>query len=301
MIKKIEYENKIWSELGTPILPKLISKFEEKPETDSDIFYEIVDYIWDSGVCEPIFFVVVPHLINIASKLEFYKSKNLWCYLGSWISTHKKYRKDVSEEVLDIFYSSLSYAENICIKLISNAGKLDDSDAAYLYASLFAFSNHVLGYMTMSSYKDDLEGTSITKCDNGHLNDITVYNSGIVLYEEKEQPKRITEVDLNSIQYHFEKNDNNPWILFVKDIQRLIENENISKAVRSHLELSEKILKYGVKPDLPIKYAFSLYGSLLLCNDSIEVSNRVFHGWDSIRCKECGMEFIFADGWYESC
>lgn len=300
-MRKIEFDDKIWEELGAQNLPELINEFAENPEVDSENFRELVDCIWDAGVCEPIFFVAIPHLIDIASKLEFHRAKDLWCYLGSWVSTHNKYCGEISEQVLDLFYSSLQYAEKVCIESILKVSKLNDIDAVYLYASLFAFSNHDLGYMTMSSYKDDLEGTSVTKCENGHLNDVTVYNSGIVAYEEKEHPSTIAFVDLDSINYHFEKSDNNPWLLFEGCIQRLIKNDNISQEIKSHLKLSELIVKYGVKPDLPVKYAFSLYGSLLLCNGSIDESNRIFHGWDKITCQECGQKFIFADGWCENC
>lgn len=300
-MRKIELDDSIWGELGIQNLPELINEFEKNPEVDSEIFYELVDCIWDAGTCEPAFFAAIPHLIDIASKLEFCRAKDLWSYLGSWISTHKKYCEEVPEEILDMFYSSLRYAEKVCIESIFKAGKLSDIDAVYLYAGLFAFSKHDLGYMTMSGYKDDLEGTSVAKCENGHLNDVTVYNSGIVAYEEKELPSSITAPDLDSINYHFEKRDDNPWLLFEEGIQKLIKIDSISKEIKAHLRLSELIVKHGVKPDLPVKYAFSLYGSLLLCNGSIDESNRIFHGWDKIICQECGQEFIFADGWCESC
>lgn len=297
MLNKVDFTNKIWDTLDNQKLISLIKDFDLNPSVESDVFQEITELIWGDGVCNPIFFVAIPYLIDIASRLQIKESKDLWSYLGCWISTHEKYRCNVSEEVLEYFDSSLKYAEETCIKQITSVEKLDETDALYLYASLFAFAKHKLGYMTMSGYKDDFEGVSVAECPRGHLNDVTVYNSGIVAYEKGQKPCCITMLEVTDIGLEAEKN--NKWVLFEERIQQEIDNENTSNEVKSHLELSKSIINKGVTSQLLTKYAFSLYGSLLYCNGSIDISMRIFHGWDEITCIKCGEKFIFADGWCE--
>lgn len=297
MLKKVDLNHQIWSTSDNVNVIQLIDDFVKNPSIESETFENIVDCIWDAGVCKPIFFAIIPYLIEVASKLEFKRSKDLWCYLGSWISVHKKYREGISAEVLELFDFALTYAEEQCINQIVLEGKLDNVDAQYLYASLFAFAKHRLGYMTMGSYKDDIGGTSITACKLGHLNTVTVYNSGIVPYENEEYPRSIALVDVRNLK--LEKEEKNFWLCFNHHIQEKLNDSNLSKEIKSHLELSQLIIRYGVTPQLPIKYAFSLYGSLLYCNGSYEEGCRVLHGWDKITCRVCGEKFVFADGWCE--
>lgn len=296
-MNKWDFNSKVWDTWENQQLKNLVNNFEKNPYVTSDVFRKITELIWEEGTCYPMFFVTIPYLIEIASKLKIEESKDLWSYLGCWISTHGKYRTGVPEEVLECFDFSLKYAEEACIKQILSVEKLDEEDAQYLYASLFAFAKHRLGYMAMSGYKDDFAGTSIAKCPKGHLNDVTVYNSSIVPYEEKEKPCNITMLEKIDIDY--EKQENNKWGLFEKRIQRKINNEDTSTAVRSHLELSKNIIQKGISSNLNMKYAFSLYGSLLYCNGSVNASMRIFHGLDEIACVVCGEKFIFADGWCE--
>ncbi len=297
MLCKIDFNNKVWDTLENQKLISLIKKFDLNPCVESEVFQEITDLIWEEGTCHPIFFATIPYLIEIAAKHRIEEAKDLWSYLGCWISTHEKYRYETSEEILACFDISLEYAEETCINQIMAVEKLDDTDAQYLYASIFAFARHRLGYMAMSGYKDGFEGTSIAECKKGHLNDVTVYNSGVVAYEEEEKPHKITMLEKTDIV--LEAKRNNKWILFERRIQKELDNENTSKEVKSHLELAKTIIGKGVTPQLLMKYAFSLYGSLLYCNGSLQASMRVFHGWDEITCIECGEKFIFADGWCE--
>ncbi len=296
-MNKWNFSSKVWDKLENQQLKNLINNFQLNPNVESDVFQKITELIWEEGTCYPMFFETIPYLIEIASKLPIQESKDLWSYLGCWISTHDKYRSGISEEVLECFDSSLKHAEEACIKQIISVEKLDEADAQYLYASLFAFAKHRLGYMTMSGYKDDFAGTSIAKCPQGHLNDVTVYNSGIVPYEEKEKPCMITM--LGKIDIGYERQENNKWTLFDKRIQQEIDKGNTSKEVKSHLELSKNIIHKGINSNLNMRYAFSLYGSLLYCNGSFDASMRVFHGLDELVCVKCGKKFIFADGWCE--
>lgn len=297
MVKKIGYNNKIWNTSGGGRVIDLIEKFSITPVVESDVFEELVDYIWDSGTCKPLFFVVIPYIIEIASVNDFKVTKDLWCYLGSWIATHEKYREGISDDVLECFDLALVHAEERCIEQIVLVAQISNIDAQYLYASLFAFAKHRLGYMTMSGYKDDIAGTSIAVCQNGHLNDVTVYNSGIVPYEKTECPRNVREVYIKDIK--IEDRKDNPWIFFEKKIQKGLEDQSISKEIISHLKLAQEIIRHGVTPSLSMKYAFSLYGSLLYCNGSFNEGVRILHGWDEFTCLQCGEKFIFADGWCE--
>lgn len=297
MVKKIGYDNKIWNTLEKERVIDLIEKFRVNPVVESDVFEELVDYIWDSGTCKPLFFAVIPHIIEIASVNDFEAAKDLWCYLGNWIATHEKYREGISDEVLECFDLALACAEERCINQIVSADQMSNIDAQYLYASLFAFAKHRLGYMTMSSYKDDIAGTSIAVCQNGHLNDVTIYNSGIVPYEMAECPHNVREVYINDIK--IEDREDNPWILLGKKIQKGLAIQSTSKEIVSHLKLAQEIIRHGVTPNLSMKYAFSLYGSLLYCNGSFSEGMRILHGWDEFTCLQCGEKFIFADGWCE--
>lgn len=297
MLKKIEYHNKVWDTFENDNIITLIEEFSVNPFVESKTFEKLTDSIWDAGTCKPLFFMVIPYLIEIVSKHDFEITKDLWCYLGGWISMHERYRKGISEDILECFDLALIYAEEKCINQIVASSIINSEDAQYLYASLFAFAKHRLGYMAMGGYKDDIVGTSIAMCPNGHLNDVSIYDSGIVPYEEAEHPCDIADVSLEDVK--IESREKNPWICFEKSIQIVMENKSISKEIKSHLELSRHIIKYGVTPKLPMKYAFSLYGSLLYCNGSVDESIRILHGWDKITCLECGEKFIFADGWCE--
>jgi hypothetical protein len=225
-----------------------LEAFSQNTSAESEKFNELMDYIWDAGVCLPPFYAVIPHLIDITAKQTFEIAKDLWIYIGSWISVQEKFRSGIPDELLNCFDLSLKYAEKVCARVLSEQEKISEVDAIYLYSGLFAFSGHAFGYMTLSAYKDDMEGTSIAKCDEGHLNDITVYNSGIVPYEREEKPHIIVSVTTS----------------------------------------------------LPMKFAFSLCGSLLYCEGSVDLSSRIFHGWDVLKCQSCGEEYQFSEHWCEN-
>lgn len=74
-------------------------------------------------------FAAIPYLVEIAAKLPMNELKDLWVYLGCWISTHEEYRKRISEDMLECFDLALRYAEKVCIEQITSVEKLDDTDA----------------------------------------------------------------------------------------------------------------------------------------------------------------------------
>jgi len=170
----------------------------------------------------------------------------------------------------------------------------------YLYAGAFAFAKHDFGLMGMSGYKDDFPGASLAICDRGHLNDVTVYDPGIVAYEESERPRGIPVVDIAFFNYPFTARVNNPWACFEEKILKAMSDETTTDETASHLRLSLLTVRNGVTPDLPMKFAFSLYASLLYCEGAVELSKRMLHGWDRVKCQTCGEDYLFADGWYET-
>ena len=297
MVKKIEYTHKIWNMSENNNICCLIEEFAQEPDTESEIFEEITDCIWDSGSCKPIFYAVIPYLIEIASNLDYNAAKDLWCYLGSWISVQDKYRNDISGDVLELFDLSLKTAQKECIRQIVSVEKIETDDALYLYAGLFAFAKHRIGYMTMGSYKDDIVGVSTTKCRLGHLNDVMVYNSGIVPFDHEECSHDVPMAEFKSSEGN--SDPQNPWIDFLDKFENVLNYGEVSEEIKSHLLLAESIVKSGITSALPMRYAFSLYGSLLYCNGSHDEGKRILHGWDKIICDECGEEFVFADGWCE--
>ncbi len=89
---KINFTNKIWDSPENQRLKELIEEFELNPYVTSDTFQELRSLIWEDRTCYPVFFIIIPYMIEIASKLKLSKSKDIWIYLGCWISTHEKYR-----------------------------------------------------------------------------------------------------------------------------------------------------------------------------------------------------------------
>lgn len=133
-------DDRHFDKLDNKILIELLVLFEKDPNTNSDVFFEIKDNIWEEGTCYPDFYIMVPQLIRIASSLDISISKDLWSYLGCWISTQKYYRKDVCGEILDDFDKVLEYAEKECINQICTIEKFDVELCQYLGHKKLNFS-----------------------------------------------------------------------------------------------------------------------------------------------------------------
>lgn len=61
----------------------------------------------------------------------------------------------------------------------------------------------------------------------------------------------------------------------------LIDNRmqtETSSSIKSHLKIAAKVLEQGVTGKLPMRFAFSVYGSLLYCNGCINSANLFFMG-----------------------
>jgi hypothetical protein len=298
MINKLELGHALWKNLDEKELPSLLHAFSGAPDTDTTIFSDLQDCIWDSGTCKSGLYYAFPHLVEIAAAQEFSAAKELWCYLGCWASSQEYFREPVPDAILKWFDESLSYAEETCAAAIAQEQELDEYFSSYLFACLFAFARHDFGRMTMSGYKDSEEGTSAAKCQNGHIQALTVYDSSSVAYDEKEQAKPVPEVPGDSFDFEFIKRAENPWGHFEPVINGFVGDLSIPEEIRTHLRLAQLIVRNGVSPDLPMRFAFSLYGSLLFCYGNHELANRAFHGWDVLECPICGNTYIFANHWY---
>ena len=144
--------------------------------------------------------------------------------------------------MLNSFFYKYSLFNISCLWLYSST---NDLDAQYLYASLFSFIKHRLGYMTLASYKDDLVGTSISKCPDGHMNDFSIYNTCIVEYEGEEKACNVTGVEYSLEE--FPEKRYNPWRIFLHRFLNIIDSEEISPEIKSHFKLSALIVSRGRK------------------------------------------------------
>lgn len=292
---KLELNSGYWN-LYDKRIPDLLELYSKNISTDTDEFDEIIDYIWDAGTCKPPFYAVIPHLIYLASNIKFDIAKDLWSNIGIWVCRQEKFRSGVPEEVLSIFDNSLRYAEKKCAEVLAEQDKIDSYEALYLFPSLFSFSKHAFGYMALGSYKEEPEGSDITVCSQGHEYYVTVLPTGIVPDGVEEPPHTISSVDSKDFEYSFEKNSNG-WNCFLNKIEKKISNNTIPDNILSHLKLARRILENGVTPNLPMRFAFSLCGSLLYCQSTVEAAYRMFHGWDIMKCITCGEEYPFYEHW----
>jgi len=292
---KLELDSKFWG-LYDEKIPGLLESYSQNISTDTDELDEIMDYIWDAGTCKPPFYAVIPHLIYFASNVDFDIAKDLWSNIGIWVCRQEKFRCGVPEEVLSIFDNSLRYAEKKCAEVLAEQDQIDSYDALYLFPSLFSFSKHAFGYMALGSYKEEPEGSDITACSQEHEYYVTVLPTGIVPYGVEEEPHIIPSVDSKDFEYPFE-NNNNGWNCFLDRIENKISNGTIPDNILSHLKLARIILANGVTPNLPMRFAFSLCGSLLYCQSTVDSACKMFHGWDVMKCTTCGEEYPFYEHW----
>lgn len=262
-----------------------------------DTLLDIKDYIWEEGTCYPDFYIIIPQIIYQIKDLNISESKDYWEYIGSWVATQNYFRNNINEEILFQFDNSLKVAEYECMSRICNLEKINDVDAEYLYLALFSFAKHRLGYMALGNYRDAIEGTSIARCSKNHISDFTVFDTGIVKYEEDEQPCEIASVEVDD-ENVLEETDN-PWMQFAYKFEKILDSGELEDNIKSHFLMSLVTLKKGISPELDMKKAFSLYACMLYSNGSISESMRVFHAYDTVSCEECGEKFIFAEGWCE--
>lgn len=293
---KLDLDSDYW-DLYDEKIPGLLQLYSQNIRAYTDEFDEIRDYIWDAGACEPPFYAVIPHMIYFASNVDFEIAKELWSNIGIWVSRQEKFRTGVPDEILSIFDHSLRYAEKKCAELLVKQNQIAHDEARYLFPTLFSFSKHAFGYMALGSYKDEPEGIDVATCSQGHEDEFTIFNTGIVPYGVVAESHIIIPVGSKDFEYPFEKSHDTTWSDFLDTIDNKISSNIIPENILSHLKLARIILENGVTPNLPMRFAFSLCGSLLYCQSTEDLANRMFHGWDMVKCTICGEEYQFCDHW----
>lgn len=293
---KLDLDSDYW-DLYDEKIPGLLQLYSQNIRAYTDEFDEIRDYIWDAGACERPFYAVIPHMIYFASNVDFEIAKELWSNIGIWVSRQEKFRTGVPDEILSIFDHSLRYAEKKCAELLVKQNQIAHDEARYLFPTLFSFSKHAFGYMALGSYKDEPEGIDVATCSQGHEDEFTIFNTGIVPYGVVEESHIIIPVGSKDFEYPFEKSHDTTWSDFLDTIDNKISSNIIPENILSHLKLARIILENGVTPNLPMRFAFSLCGSLLYCQSTEDLANRMFHGWDMVKCTICGEKYQFCDHW----
>nr|WP_302168512.1 hypothetical protein [uncultured Schaedlerella sp.] len=293
---KLDLDSKYWSLYSEEIV-ELLDDFSKNINASTIEFSKIRDIIWDQGTCNSSFYAVIPHMIFYASKADYEIAKELWSNIGIWVSTQEKFRCEVPEEVLTVFDNSLKFAEKKCAELLAKQIQIVYDDARYLFPTLFSFAGHVFGHMTLSDYMAPIEGADVATCSQGHDEEFSIFDTGIVPDGEKKEHHIIKSVDTEDFEYPFEKSSENHWSCFLDVIDEKLSGESITDPIRSHLKLARLIIANGVTSNLPVRFAFSLCGCLLYCKSSEEAANRMFHGWDIVKCKVCGEEYRFCDRW----
>ena len=61
---KINFTNKIWDSPENQRLKELIEEFELNPYVTSDTFQELMSLIWEDRTCYPVFFIIIPYMID---------------------------------------------------------------------------------------------------------------------------------------------------------------------------------------------------------------------------------------------
>ena len=294
-MKKIELSHNFWKNYDTKLISDLIEKLWEENDNDN-IILDIDDLVRENDERMPIMYGIVPYIIEIAVKKETKETKKIWNYLGCWVFNQKQFRSGVNKVVLECFDEALKIAEISLCEFLSKGYKMNESELENLYTCLFVFAGHDFGRMVVDTFRDYEEGYATARCKNGHLNEFAVFDNGIFCYNENEREKYFPLVSPSELEYPFEKEQKNNWKVFLPLIENCMQTET-SLAIKSHLRITMIVLEQGITDKLPMRFAFSVCGSLLYCNGCINCANRFFHAWDKVVCPVCGEEYIFADYW----
>jgi len=300
MLNKIDFSSAYWDMLGASEIPKLIKDFSKNCDVKSETFLRLsVDEIWNDGECFPAFFIAVPYLVEMAAESKFEVAREIWSQLGYCIPYQDANRSEIPNEVLICFDEALKYGESQLIEaLIQNKSEIL-SDAYNLIPALFSFANHRAGKLTSSNYfLDPTCGDATVSCNNDHINEVFIFAKGLSLSDKPfKNSKMIPCVSNEDFQMNLDIQNLNPWKLFGSQMEEVLKSSDISEEIRTHLLLAKKIVESGITASLPMRFAFSLCGSLFYWCGDVELALRAYHGWDTITCPVCGQSFRFADYW----
>lgn len=295
MIEKVEFDHHFWENYDIKFISDLIEKLWEENDNDS-IILDIDDLVRENDERMPILYGIMPYIVEIAIKKEAKETIKIWTYLGCWIFNQNLFRTGIDTFVLKCFDEALKSAEVKLCEYLSKGYELNESELEHLYACLFAFAGHDFGCMVVDTFRDYEEGYASAQCKKGHLNEFVVYDNGIFTYNEDIRKKDLPTVPPSELAYPLEKEQKNNWKILIPLIDNRMQTET-SLAIKSHLKIAVKVLEQGVTDKLPMRFAFSVCGSLLYCNGCINSANRFFHAWDEVECPVCGEKYVFADYW----
>lgn len=299
MLDKISLDDTIWASIDAMDTSKLLETFLNDPDTSASVFHQLLDCFWDSGTLKPAFFIAAPYLIELSVKSSFQKAKDIWCYLGCYSSAQEEFRSSIPSTVLQKFDVALEFAALVYPNiLIKNKHELT-TDLGYLIPAQFSFIKHAFGKIALSNYfLDDSCGESLIYCDSNHENDLLIYRCGITHIGQKKVATALP-LDINIDVAETEENEpRNTWQAFIQPLEFLLKDNSISKEIVSHIDLSVSLIKNRcISTELPMRFAFSLCGSLLLWAGDENLAMRAFHAWDYVTCAVCKEKFRFADNW----
>lgn len=299
MLNKVELDCSIWSEFGADEVPILLKKFFENPDINSQYFRALLDQMSDSLVCKPTLFLTIPHLIEFASTNPFAKMIDVWCHIGICIACATEYKGNIPSSILDLYNCAINYAEKIYPNILVSNQNLLCPKGHYLFSALFGFARHDLGKIGLGNFfANDSVGESIVFCKNGHENDVIIFSDTTIAPIEKYKRKYKTAPVYNAdTQVIISTRNPNPWEIFVDPLKGMLLSMDIPCEIKTHIQVAIKVAECGVSPQIPMKCAFSLLGSLLYWCGMKQFALRAFHSWDTICCEVCGEPFCFADQW----
>lgn len=300
MFNKIDFSNPVWMELEADETPELLQDFFENADTDSDEFYDLMDNLIEASVCKPAMYLAIPHLIEFALSLDFEDAVDLWCYIGIFLADALDYRNIVPVQVIEVYDQALHYAQEVYPQLIVNNRSQLAEHGHELLATLFGIVQHPFCKIISDNfYANDLVGESLVFCTNQHENDVIIYSdSSIAPITQYKKKYKITPIPMACEPLNVACTNPNPWKCFAAPLEDfLLSDIQISSEVKSHIQTTISIVKKGVDSNLPMKFVFSIMGSLLYWGGMEEFAFRSFHAWDMVRCTRCENEFCFADQW----
>lgn len=296
---KIAFGHEAWRQAENvhmePAIWELVEQFQECPDTsmDSDVFAELCERICESNTIYPAFYLVFPYLVDIVMGLDAGQARDLWEWMGAWISeSYQPYASKQPREVMEVYRESLAAAEKAVLNFIS---RYDFSSCGnsihYLLGAPFAFVKPEFGYL---STMFDTELQEETVCPAGHMETYTIRKNGMkdssgrsVLRQADSWEGIRGQIDGMPVR------NANPWV-------RLLPLIGTFEACEAKT-VAEAVCRKGLGRETPFQAAVFLYLYLLQNisrdREDIRFSKLCFQMFQKVSCPVCGAGFAFIDGW----
>lgn len=298
-MRKIALGHEAWRQAENapmePAIWELVEQFQECPDIsmDSDVFAELCERICESNTIYPAFYLVFPYLVDIVMGLEAGQARQLWEWMGAWISeSYQPYASKLPREVMETYRESLATAERAVLDFIS---RYDFSSCGnsihYLLGAPFAFVRPEFGYL---SAMFDTELIEETACPAGHMETYTIRRKG--MKDSSGRSVSPQEDSWEGIRGQLDRmpvRNANPWARLLPLIGTFEDCEAKSVA--------EAVCKKGLGTEAPFQAAVFLYLYLLqnISRDKgdTQFSKLCFQMFQKVSCPVCGASFAFIDGW----